>query len=291
MIAAFRTGISAAQNGPVTRICPDCRALLLTSTENCSFCRRHGESVAVGRSARQIEFEVDGSDDLWRKEVTRRLGDYRARRGHFQREIIHPPAERLRTHVSSQPPARIRANRPSPSPGTTDRLDICIQPELDFYSGHDDRAHPQTALIPVAGLGTRRMAGILDTGFISLTIAGFLTLFHSLGGEIVIGKLDALVCTAVVFLFYAIYFLLFTVLNSATPGMQLCGLNTVRLDGTQPETRQLVWRSFGYVLSGVTLALGYSWSVWDEDHFTWHDRISQTYITSAAPLSETYANR
>ena len=290
MIAAFRTGISAAQNGPVTRICPNCRALLLTSTEDCSFCKRPDENPAARRSARQIEFEVDGGKDLWRKEVTRRLSNYRARRGHVQPEIVHPSAERPQQHAPPQPVARVRANRPGAMVTAADRLDICIQPELDFVSGHDDRAHPQTALVPVASLGQRRWAGLLDAAFIALTIAGFLALFHSLGGEIVFGKLDAVVCAVVVLLFYAVYFLMFTTLNGATPGMHLCGLNTVRLDGTPPETRQLVWRSFGYVLSALTLTLGYSWSVWDEDHFTWHDRISHTYITSVTPLAETYTN-
>jgi uncharacterized RDD family membrane protein YckC len=53
------------------------------------------------------------------------------------------------------------------------------------------------------------------------------------------------------------------------------------LDGTFPETRQLLWRSFGYLLSGATLLLGFLWALWDEDRMTWHDRISQTYIASA----------
>src|ERR1700677_3790041 len=44
-------------------------------------------------------------------------------------------------------------------------------------------------------------------------------------------------------------------------------------------------RSFGYVLSGATL-LGFFWALWDEDRFTWQDRISQTYITAATPLME-----
>lgn len=125
---------------------------------------------------------------------------------------------------------------------------------------------------------------MLDAGFIILTLAAFLTLFHSLGGDFIPGKLDALVGVAVFFLFYIIYFLIFTVLHGTTPGMQLCGLSTVRLDGALPDTRQLLWRAFGYLLSGATLTFGYVWAVWDEDHFTWHDRISHTYVTSASPL-------
>ncbi len=68
--------------------------------------------------------------------------------------------------------------------------------------------------------------------------------------------------------------------------MQLMGLSVVRLDGSLPDTRQLLWRNFGYVLSGATLMLGFVWAIWDEDHFTWQDRMSQTYITAAAPLGD-----
>jgi hypothetical protein len=68
--------------------------------------------------------------------------------------------------------------------------------------------------------------------------------------------------------------------------MQLRGLIAVRLDGSLPDTRQLLWRNFGYLLSGATLMMGFLWALWDEDHFTWQDRISQTYVTAAVPISE-----
>ena len=175
--------------------------------------------------------------------------------------------------------------RANPRPRHTERMEIRIQPELDFSSSPDDRAHPQTALVPVAGLGERRLAGMLDAIFLIVTYAGFLGLFRSLGGELMLQKVDAIVYATTFFLLYAQYFFLFTTVAGATPGMQLKGLTIVRLDGTLPETRQLLWRSFGYVLSGATLTLGFLWALWDEDHFTWQDRISQTYITAATPVA------
>ena len=163
-------------------------------------------------------------------------------------------------------------------------MDICIQPELNFASSPEDRARPQTALVPVAALGERRWAAFLDAIFLALTCAGFVGLFHSLGGQLTLAKTDAIVYLTVAYLFFAVYFFLFTVLAGSTPGMQLMNLTVVRLDGSLPDTRQLLWRNFGYLLSGATLLLGFVWAIWDEDRFTWHDRMSQTYITSAAPL-------
>ena len=171
-------------------------------------------------------------------------------------------------------------------PRQNERVDICIQPELDFANSPHERAHPQTALVPVAPLAERRIAGLLDGIFLALTYAGFLGLFRSLGGELYIEKVDAAVYLATFFLFYAQYYFLFTSFAGATPGMQLRQLTIVRLDGSVADSRQLFWRSFGYLLSGATLGIGFLWSLWDEDHFTWQDRISQTYITAAVPLSQ-----
>ena len=50
----------------------------------------------------------------------------------------------------------------SAQPRQTERVEICVQPELDFSSFPDDRAHPQTALVPVASLAERRLAGDLS---------------------------------------------------------------------------------------------------------------------------------
>jgi uncharacterized RDD family membrane protein YckC len=165
-------------------------------------------------------------------------------------------------------------------------VEIRIQPELNFSAAVHERARPQTALVPVASLPERRMAGLLDAIFLMLTYAGFLALFRSLGGQLQIQKIDAIVYFAAFFLLYAQYFFLFTAFAGSTPGMQLRGLTVVRLDGHLPDTRQLLWRTFGYLLSGATLTLGYLWALWDEDRFTWQDRISQTYITAAPPIRE-----
>jgi len=164
-------------------------------------------------------------------------------------------------------------------------VEIYIQPEFDFESRSYERGCPRTALVPVARLAERQRAGSLDALFIILASVGFIALFRLLGGQIALGRVDALVYTVIVYLFYASYFLLFTVIAGGTPGMQVMHLVAVRLDGSLPDTRELLWRGFGYLISGATF-LGFFWAVWDEDQFTWQDRISQTYLTSAVPFRE-----
>jgi uncharacterized RDD family membrane protein YckC len=323
-MVAFRHWNTAAQNGPVIQICSHCGALLLEDVENCSFCEAplaepadDSEPVAVSVSAPEGFHGATDTDDEtnlssaaepeWRREVSRRLEAYRVRRGRARPDDSQTglPFSRAATALEEdegeseeielyqrqraravQRPVQRAVQRAVQKKLQNERVEINIQPELDFTSFPDDRAHPQTALVPVASLAERRHAGALDLLFLALTYAGFLGLFRSLGGQLVLEKVDAIVYLAVFYLFYAQYFFLFTTFAGATPGMQLCGLTIVRLDGSLPDTRQLLWRSFGYLLSGATVMLGFLWSLWDEDRFTWQDRISQTYVTAAAPVME-----
>jgi uncharacterized RDD family membrane protein YckC len=312
----FRHWNTAAQNGPVIQICSHCGALLLEDVEKCSFCDAPlaeptdtSEPIAVSvsapvgfRGATDTEYDPEpasSAEPEWRREVSRRLEAYRVRRGRVRAHDTQTglPFSRAATALEYDDPEnedielyerqRARAvQRPVQKKLQNERVEINIQPELDFTSFPDDRAHPQTALVPVASLAERQRAGALDLLFLTLTYAGFLGLFRSLGGQLVLEKVDAIVYLATFYLFYAQYFFLFTTFAGATPGMQLCELTIVRLDGSLPDTRQLLWRSFGYLLSGATVMLGFLWSLWDEDRFTWQDRISQTYVTAATPVME-----
>jgi uncharacterized RDD family membrane protein YckC len=271
----------------VIRICPQCGALLLDASKNCSFCSAPPDQGEEPSAAAASYVSVDAAEPEWRVEVSRRLQQYRERRGQLRPNDSQsglPFDEPATGEVEDQGHER---PRPATRPRQDERVEICIQSELDFSSTPYDRARPETALVPVAGLARRRWAALVDVLFLGLTCAGFLALFRSLGGEITLDRAAAVIYLLILYLFYALYFSLFITLAGTTPGMQLLGLSVVRLDGYLPDTRQLLWRSFGYLLSGVTLALGFLWALWDDDRFTWQDRISQTYITAAAPLSET----
>jgi uncharacterized RDD family membrane protein YckC len=271
----------------VIRICSQCGALLLEDVEKCSFCdlplaenESHAEPVAVGVSS-------EAQEPDWRREVSRRLQEYRAKR-----HLLDPSDSQsglpfaAEVDLEEEEVRERPRHRPVARPRQTERMEIRIQPELDFSTA-EDRGSPQTALVPVASLADRRAAGLIDAIFLVLTTAGFIGLFRSLGGQLELQRVDAIVYATSFYLFYAMYFFLFTTFAGSTPGMQLRGLTIVRLDGTLPDTRQLLWRSFGYLLSGATMMLGFIWALWDEDHFTWQDRISQTYVTAATPLVDT----
>lgn len=143
---------------------------------------------------------------------------------------------------------------------------------------------PSEPLVPVAPLYRRMLAGAMDAGFLAATSWAFYGLFRLFGGELTQTRFGLLIFASALFLLYGQYVALFTLFRGATPGMILAGVLPVSFDGESPSFGQLLGRTFGYLLSGATLGLGYLWCLWDEDSLTWHDRISQTYLTAAADL-------
>jgi uncharacterized RDD family membrane protein YckC len=142
----------------------------------------------------------------------------------------------------------------------------------------------ESQLIPVADINVRRRAGLIDAVCLAAAYAGILGLFAAFGGRLALSKLDALVCGGIAALLYTQYFSLFTVMGGATPGMMVAGLRLVSFDGGAPRPTQLAWRSVGYLISGGTAFMGFLAALWDEDQLSWHDRISQTYITTAVAV-------
>ncbi len=176
----------------------------------------------------------------------------------------------------------------------TERVEISI-PKHEIASTAADLRRPAAAnnslgaapdpLFPVAALRERRRAAILDVALLLFSYGGMLALFWTLGGRIGFNKLDAIVTAATLVLFYAQYFALFTLFGGSTPGMMLRRLRVVSFDGSTPSSRKMVWRSFGYLVSAGTCFLGFFWALWDEDHLSWQDRISQTYLTPIEDLA------
>ena len=158
-------------------------------------------------------------------------------------------------------------------------IDLTASPGAPAENESTDRERRVAApFLPVASPSKRRVAALVDALCLLFSYGGFLMLFGSLGGHFSFSKLNAIVCAATLALFYIQYFALFTIFGGTTPGMMLCGLQVMSYDGERATPRQLLARSLGYVLSAVTFFLGFLWAHWDEDHLTWHDRVSGTYL-------------
>ena len=69
-----------------------------------------------------------------------------------------------------------------------------------------------------------------------------------------------------------------------TPGLMLAKLRLSRFDGSAVSRSLRRWRVLASALSGVSLGLGYAWSILDEDQLCWHDRITETYMAPKSSL-------
>ena len=192
------------------------------------------------------------------------------------------PAEESPETIEEQVRRRA-ALRVAARPRRADRFDITVvQPRFDFSVNEAPVLHPQDDERPVADLRERRLAGMIDATILGATCIGFFLAFRALGGEFSANRFGLAAVLASIYLVYAQYFVLFTIFTGVTPGMMLRRIEVLTLDGGAPSTNHLIWRSFGYLLSAAAVGLGFLWACWDDDHLTWQDRISQTYVTTAA---------
>ena len=59
--------------------------------------------------------------------------------------------------------------------------------------------------------------------------------------------------------------------------MKYAHIRLVTFDGHIPSRAQRVSRFFSLLLSLLPVGLGLAWAIFDEDHMSWHDRLSHTY--------------
>jgi uncharacterized RDD family membrane protein YckC len=76
----------------------------------------------------------------------------------------------------------------------------------------------------------------------------------------------------------ALYHAFFMTLADATPGMRYAYISLCTFDGHSPTLAQRCGRLGALLLSVAPLGLGVVWIIFDEDHLSWHDRLSRTYL-------------
>jgi len=80
------------------------------------------------------------------------------------------------------------------------------------------------------------------------------------------------------FALVTIYFFLFMLSASQTPGMKYLGLIVVTPEDVPLDPKRACWRGAGYLISTLPLLLGFLWMLIDPEHLTWADKVSGTYI-------------
>jgi uncharacterized RDD family membrane protein YckC len=152
------------------------------------------------------------------------------------------------------------------------------QPEEELRGEPDPQALPGAALEP-ASAGRRLLAIALDAVLIAAaflaTAALAMAHLRLLPGP----RIAVLAAALCLFVLCAAYQALFMTAIGATPGMSYAGIVLTTFDGCEPTRAQRLGRLLTLVLSVLPLGLGLIWALFDETHFTWHDRLSRTCLS------------
>ncbi len=162
-----------------------------------------------------------------------------------------------------------RVERPAP----TAPLEI----ELDPSPALGD-AEGRTAILKIAPLGKRLLAGVFDLFVLLSSASMFAAIFWQTGGKLSSQPLDLIAVGLAGAILLMAYVAIFTVFAYGTPGLIWAGLEVRTIEGNPPKRIDCFWRAFGYLVSISALMLGFIWALVDGDGLTWHDRMSRTLL-------------
>jgi len=156
--------------------------------------------------------------------------------------------------------------------------------EFDEESIHEElnaeeaRAAEVKQPIELASFGRRLLATTVDITLISaVTLAAGFGAFHRLDPVPTLRAIE--ICSGAAFALVALaYEVLLMGLFGATIGMKYASLRLRTFDDRNPHVAEIHLRLLGLGLSILPAGLGLAWFLFDEDHLSWHDRISRTYL-------------
>ena len=88
-------------------------------------------------------------------------------------------------------------------------------------------------------------------------------------------EIGAAVALAVIGVLYQAFFF---AMARNTPGMKYAGISLCTFDDQIPTGAQRLGRLGALLLSLLPVGLGVAWAIFDEEHLSWHDRLSRTYL-------------
>jgi len=129
-----------------------------------------------------------------------------------------------------------------------------------------------------ASLGRRLASACIDAAVLLVAAALFGLIFQQLSDAVLHPRALLLAALAVGIGLCVLFQYLFLVYGQGTPGMRSTRLELCSFTGGKPSAFARRCRVLAGVLSGLSLGLGFVWTLVDEDTLSWHDRISETYL-------------
>ena len=124
------------------------------------------------------------------------------------------------------------------------------------------------------------MASLVNASIIGTAFFTFVFAFAISGAALPTGKLALIGAAGVLFALFVIYQLLFFTLSYATPGMRYARIGLCTFSDENPTRAAMRLRIIAVLLAACPAALGFLWSLVDDDRLGWHDRICHMYQRS-----------
>lgn len=135
-------------------------------------------------------------------------------------------------------------------------------------------------LLPVASLGDRFTAAVVDIALVACAFTMFLMVFLACTINPPSGR-PALIVAALTYVgFLALYQWLFFTFAESTPGMRFAKIALCTFDDENPDRKSLQRRIGACFLAALPLGLGFLWALLDDDRLGWQDRMTRTYQRS-----------
>lgn len=247
----------------------------------------------------------------WKQELSRRLAGYRERQAERDgKRAMDEQTQQLETAPSQSklpfperdgkptlpPPMRAAASplpavriRETPEDAEPPRVAEVVGPPrpasarvFDKFMAAQSRRSVQPAPPPVedllAPISKRFIAGLLDLCVVALALSVFVAVAHLTHQPILSGPIGPTLIGIAFGVLLVLYWTAYLRLLGSTAGMHWTGLRVLNLDCQPPDARQRWTRVVGTVLSAAAVGVGFLWSLFDEQHFSWHDRLSKTFV-------------
>ena len=270
--------------------CPTCGYKDIEPGDHrCNHCGRRLDTpapppVSTGAAAPALAPE-------WKQEVTHKLEEFRHKRAQQQKlfeeetpEAV-PQPDRTKKVLAFEDFAAAKIEPviidPPPKAPPPKALPPAKAPPPVVEAKAEPPAAPRDVRCaePVAPVTIRTLAGALDASVLGVAAGLFAGTFYLLEGALPRQPKAAALLVVAAGCLAAFYVFLYLFYSGETPGMQWTGLRLLDFEGNPPRAIGRLIRFIGALLSGAALGLGYLWAFIDEEALTWHDRMSQTFLT------------
>jgi len=152
------------------------------------------------------------------------------------------------------------------------------QPAEEVLEEPEVHAATATAAIELASMSRRMMAAVVDGSLIVGAMLAAAMMAAQNAKELPAPRVVEVAAVVALVVIAALYKTLFYTLGTATPGMRYAGIGLSTFSGERPTRAQRCGRLVALMLSLLPVGLGVVWSIFDDEHLSWHDRLSRTYL-------------